>query len=493
MKRLELLLMEENFINLDEVSNFLSISTATARNWIKSKKIKPIEVSGHEMLFVKDEIELLLDNIKSGKVARLKSRRNKTHVSGVFIPKTYIQSKDGIDTVEKIIVQLKNIDLPSDYERIILSEYALKLLASRKMISGNSNRSKCLLENFIKHKEFFGNYAKLIDDVLADITQIENKIIKLEPALCNPIDFSEDQDFLGLLSMSVQSLGERKSNGVYYTPLKVVKDAFNNLGIINKNIKLVDPCCGTGNFLMRAYQYVQNLEGIYGFDISSLSICITRINMALVTKTENIDLLYRNFLCKDALLDEKTLDFDIVIGNPPWGFHYSEEEQTALKKRYLSAQARTVESFCVFTEWALKAILQNGIVCLILPQAMLNVKIHQPIRDFLLNNCHLKRIRYWENIFDGVQCPAMTLVFEKNSDSFNTRGMEVITDKRNFTIKERRNLNRSNWYFDLTDEEMVLNGKIESSVPVAYLKNNADFALGIVTGDNSTYISNARS
>lgn len=492
MKQAELASIEDKYIRIDEVSRILSISTATARNWIKSNKIKPIEAQGHEMLFLKDEIELLLDNIKNGKEVRLKSRRNKNHVSGAFIPKTYIQSKEGIEIVEKIISHINTIDLPDDYERIILAEYSLKLLESRKMISCDSNMENCLLQNFIKNKQVFGDYAILIDDILSTTTQIENKMLKLKPALCSPVDFIEDQDFLGLLYMSLQCVGERKSNGVYYTPLTVVKDCIDNLKSIDEKTKLLDPCCGTGNFLMYAYKYIQNLEGLYGFDISPLSVCLTRINMALVTGNGNIELLYRNFVCKDALINEVKSDFDVVIGNPPWGFNYSLEEQTGLKKLYLSAQAKTVESFCVFTEYALKTIDQNGIVSLILPQSLLNVKIHQPIRDYLLNNSNMKRIRYWENIFDGVQCPAMTLTFERNSTGFNIKGMGVVSDKRTFTIKETRDLDRTNWYFDLTDEEKSLIEKIETSVEVAYLKSNADFALGIVTGDNSHYVSKVK-
>jgi hypothetical protein len=84
----------------------------------------------------------------------------------------------------------------------------------------------------------------------------------------------------------------------------------------------------------------------------------------------------------------------------------------------------------------------------------------------------------------------MTLVFEKIPSGFSIEGMEVVTDQRTFKISQSRDLDRTNWYFDLTDEEMELIKKIEFSVQVTYLKDNADFALGIVTGDNSTYILN---
>lgn len=493
MKQLDLY-YDEVYIRLDELCKILSISTATARNWLKSGKIKPVYSQGREEFFLREDIDLLLDNIKEGKESRLKSRRNKQHVTGTFIPRTYIQSKVGIEIVEAIISEINLVKLPNDYERIILAEYALKLLVSRKIIKHNDkSESSAIINDFIRDKEFTDPYSSLIDDILSDITEIDIKIHQLKSVLCHEVDYIEDQDFLGLLFMSLQCVGERKSKGVYYTPLTVVKEAVDNLHMkkaLHGMTKLVDACCGTGNFLMYAYKYVQNLEKLHGYDICPLSVYLTRINMVLVSKTDDIHLLNKNYICKDALKDNEDSVFDVVIGNPPWGFKYELEQEAFLRSYYFSAQAKTIESFCVFTEYALKIVGQNGIVSLILPQSLLNVKLHQPVRDYMLDNCNIKRIRYWENIFDGVQCPAMTLTFEKKPNTFSTKGLEVVTDKREFLIGDARRIDRTNWHFDLTDEEPSLIDKMESSVKVTYLKQNADFALGIVTGNNSKHILN---
>ncbi|NMA67883.1 MAG: helix-turn-helix domain-containing protein, partial [Desulfitobacterium sp.] len=70
MKQLKLFQEDEEYITLDEVCTILSISKATARNWIKSNKLTPAKTNGRESFFVKAEIEELLENIKSGKVSR---------------------------------------------------------------------------------------------------------------------------------------------------------------------------------------------------------------------------------------------------------------------------------------------------------------------------------------------------------------------------------------------------------------------------------------
>ena len=44
--------------------------------------------------------------------------------------------------------------------------------------------------------------------------------------------------------------------------------------------KVLDPCCGTGNFLLQLPESV-DLADIYGTDTDAVSICIARLNMAL--------------------------------------------------------------------------------------------------------------------------------------------------------------------------------------------------------------------
>ncbi|AFM00467.1 type I restriction-modification system methyltransferase subunit [Desulfitobacterium dehalogenans ATCC 51507] len=486
-------LTREDCFELNEVCDLLSISKATAINWIKNSTLKPIDIKGNKNLFLKKDIEALLFDIKRGNNSKLKSRRNKNYISGTYIPKTYIQSKEGIEVVGKIISCLDSIDLAEGYERVILAEYALKLLTSRKMISFEPKRtdSTCFLRYYLKDARFAGRYSVLIDDLLGDIKDIELQLVKLSPALNFYIDYINEQDFLGLLSMSLQNLEERKSKGVYYTPLTVVKDTVDWLKpMLHKDIKILDPCCGTGNFLMYAYKYIKNLEGLHGYDISPLSVSLTRINMALLTKTADVELLYRNFLCANPLLGKLAGKFDVVIGNPPWGFKYSPGEQKELKKLYPSARATTVESFCVFAEFGLRSVVNKGVVSLILPQSLLQVKIHRPIRKYLMNACQIKRIRYWEDAFDGVQCPAMTLTYQKNAEEFSVKGAQIVSRQKVFTIAKERTVDIDLWNFDLTDAEVRLIERLKSSVDVTYLKHNADFALGIVTGDNRKFLSN---
>jgi hypothetical protein len=66
--------IEDEKLSIAQVCDLLSISQATAKNWIRLGKLKT-DYSGES--FDKQYIETLLAEIKSGKDSRLKSRRNK--------------------------------------------------------------------------------------------------------------------------------------------------------------------------------------------------------------------------------------------------------------------------------------------------------------------------------------------------------------------------------------------------------------------------------
>ena len=77
-----------NYMNLEETCKKLSISTATAKNWVRLGKLKS-EDDGKT--FSKDYIIELANEIKNGEDGRLKSRRNKKAVSGKEIYSDYIE------------------------------------------------------------------------------------------------------------------------------------------------------------------------------------------------------------------------------------------------------------------------------------------------------------------------------------------------------------------------------------------------------------------
>ena len=86
--------------------------------------------------------------------------------------------------------------------------------------------------------------------------------------------------------------------------------------------------------------------------------------------------------------------------------------KTELKKIFKSACGKNVESYNLFIEQALKQLTVNGQLAFVLPEAILHVKAHTPIRELLLHSGSIKNLVFLGNVFDGVLCPCIILDFQ---------------------------------------------------------------------------------
>jgi len=138
----------------------------------------------------------------------------------------------------------------------------------------------------------------------------------------------------------------RHKTGEYYTPPFLIKE------MIKKSYKfgqkVLDPCCGIGNFLIEIIKLIKSSENdekekldainsLYGFDINPFSIFIAKINFIYLLKSY-IPKVNLNLYIGDSLFPENNfpkIKVDLVIGNPPW-YTYSEiespEYQNKIKK-----------------------------------------------------------------------------------------------------------------------------------------------------------------
>jgi len=480
---------------LPEVCRLLSISVATGNNWIKLGKLKPDEFIQDKPMFTKTNIDTILEQMKSGQDDKLKSRRNKKHVSGISTYKGYIEDEKSFQIVEKIVDSIKVDEQLEHKTNIIIAEYALKLLYSSKKI--HCPDSDCFLLAYLQGKYSLGIYQPLIQDLISPIGEIlESLIEELSTILSYSVDYSRNQDFLGLLYISLTCIGERKATGSYYTPFSVVSsmiDDFGSKNIFSTNHTVIDPCCGTGNFLIYTSNYVKNVEQVFGQDTDITSVMITRINLALAFTIKDINVLYHNITVGDSLEGLPNNQYDIIIGNPPWGYAFTKDRIEELCKTYEVACPKGIESFSLFIENAIKHCSLQGYIGFVLPESMMNVRSHQQIRNFILNKAQIKKISYLGNVFSGVHCPSIVLLLQKSDLPFSTVGLEISTKDKIFTIQESRKISDQSFDFAITDEEYSLILQIEEQPHLTYLKKQADFALGIVTGDNKRFILSEKS
>ena len=327
----------------------------------------------------------------------------------------------------------------------------------------------------------------------------------------------------------------RKAGGVYYTPTYIVDYIVKQtVGELLKGAKpgprgsaaklrILDPACGSGSFLLGAYQYLLDwhlqqyqedaakwskgknptlyqhraggwrlttaerkrilLANIYGVDIDPQAVEVTKLSLLLkVLEEENAESLDRqlrlfhdralpdlgdNIKCGNSLIgpdfydnrqmelfDEEELyrinafdwktefpaifkagGFDAVIGNPPYGALFSDNEKDYLRK-YKTFVSRG-ESYLVFIEKAITLLLKKGVFGYIVPDTYLNLGFTQVLRDLILSKAIIKEIVLLPStVFSSATVDTTLLFFEKAFQTENNHetNVNVITYNKKRTI-----------------------------------------------------------
>lgn len=469
-------------LTVDDVCKTLSISKATAKNWIRLGKIAP-DIG--DQLFSTEYVEKFVAELKSGKNTKLKSRRNKKSATGKVLYKDYVHTASN----RKLVADLLELGIIEN-ERdllIVLANFAVQLYyQSRNILFGNRN----VLLDFLSQEQT-SEFHILIKDLIGKDTVAPALINKLLPVLSKEILFVKGEDSLGFVYISLQDIGQRKSSGAYYTPEKVVGELIDRLYENDPDLgakTICDPCCGTGNFLLSLGTKGIDYANLYGQDIDPISVFLSRINIALMAPEMSAVDIRSRIIVGNTYFETFKKKFDVIVGNPPWGSDFPEEDAIRCRKLFKTAVGKSIESYNLFVEKALSMLNHKGVLAFVLPEAILSVAAHDTVRRMMIAACSFKFISYLGNVFSGVQCPSIILGIAPD-DEKTVIGCRVSTENDTFVISKPRTFSDGTLSFNVSDEENECLNAISNIENVVYLKGNAKFALGIVTGNNKKYIS----
>ena len=336
------------------------------------------------------------------------------------------------------------------------------------------------------------------------------------------------------------SYASKKSDKrIYSENLKKHIDFWKKYREAVKNIKIVDPACGSGAFLITAFEYLLNYNNylddkifdltgvkdlfsdttkeilqnnIFGVDLNKESVEITKLSLWLKTADGNKTLatLEDNIKCGNSLIDDPEIagemafdwekefpeifsngGFDIVVGNPPYVDIKSLNpvEVKYYFKRFLTTENR-VNLYSIFIEKGIEILSKNGILSFINPNSMLVNDSYAKLRDLIFSKItHIVKLP--DNIFE--EAKVETIIFEiKNSENkinvvnvikYN-KSEKIVSIDENKIIK----IYKSDWdtekkHFNIyisKKEKEILN-KIENEN--LKLEDIADFTLGITPYD----------
>ena len=481
-----------NLMSLSDLCKELSVSVATGRNWLKLGKLTPSCEIKKSPFFSKEYVTSIKDDIRSGRKNALKNRRNKKYVSGNNIYNSYVsEASKNLPIVQNIIdvAEKANFEFTDNTLRLVIAECAIQLILTK---NGYFEKDNCLIK-YIHGELPELNCWYLVDDLIGNKPNAEALIHDCSKLFTYTFVYEPSEDVLGLLYISLKNIRERKATGSYYTPTKVVRLLCDKVFSMNNphGKRILDPCCGTGNFILQLPSEIE-YENIYGNDIDSISVQIARINYALKYNISDPETVYNHITESDYLSFDNRRMYDFIIGNPPWGYDFSDSQKTRLREKYNSAIGNSIESYDIFIEQALSNLKENGVLSFVLPEAILNVKMHTPVRKIILKTCSFQYLEFLGNAFDKVQCPCIILQMIYKNQPFSSKGLTVKDSKRKFTISTSRKITADCISFSMTDEEYKIIQKMDGLANKTILCGKAKFALGIVTGNNKEYISSEK-
>jgi len=297
---------------------------------------------------------------------------------------------------------------------------------------------------------------------------------------------------LGDLYQRLRESREKKGLGQVFTPGAAVQSALALLGPISP-ARIIDPACGAGEFLIHGAEVWPNAE-LVGIDIDSLALAIARTRLTLAG-AEKVMLVQEN-----ALRLGEDGDYDLVLGNPPWGSVVSRKEV----KGFSISPGRLLNSFVYFLEIAARLLKPGGNMAMVLPEAFIKVWTYQGAREWFLQNFSITGLHYIPSLFTGYYAPAMLLAAVRlpaerpkkipvwyqrglNWDKlkYNSLPAEAVKGER-FNLNWQRDM-EALWTKCCQRAVFLQEGNLGAPLPPGEVV--VDFSLGIVTGGNQRFLS----
>src|SRR5262249_3339633 len=144
----------------------------------------------------------------------------------------------------------------------------------------------------------------------------------------------------------------------------------------------------------------------------------------------------------------------------------------------------SVDAASLFTIASINAVKRDGRVTFLLPEALFAVKQHRHFREELLENATPKSLEFLGTRFEGVQ--SSTVCADIMNDKGHGRELEVIDRSGSRETRRLTHLKASPDLLFLEDNSDIRDALLTRvlEVPHNTLKGNAEWALGIVTGNN---------
>lgn len=280
------------------------------------------------------------------------------------------------------------------------------------------------------------------EETLKNLSQMNNLIgtifVKAKNAISKPVNLkkiismidveewlSMDGDVKGAIYEGIlEKNGQDKKSGAgqYFTPRALI-NAMVDVAKPNIGETVCDPACGTGGFLLSAYEYMKKQsankekldflqnKALRGVDNTALVVTLASMNLYL----HGVGIDRSPIKCDDSLEKEPEELVDIVLANPPFGTRPQGASNISAMRSDL--YATTSNNQLNFLQHIMLMLKNGGRAAVVLPDNVLfEAGAGETIRKKLLNDFNLHTIlRLPTGIFYANGVKANVLFFEKGS------------------------------------------------------------------------------
>jgi adenine-specific DNA-methyltransferase len=212
----------------------------------------------------------------------------------------------------------------------------------------------------------------------------------------------------------------RKALGQFFTP-EPLREALLERLPLGRAPRILDPACGTGEFLLSAARRWPDAE-LVGWDVDPAVLEAAR-DLAPGAAIRR----------RDALRAAFRPSFDAVIGNPPY---FEFRPDATIRRRYEDAISGRVNAYALFVMLGVELLRPGGWLAYVVSSSMTNGAFFRSLREYLLERCAVEWLSIPADtaLFEGAQQQVVLLVVRKGGTD---RGRHIFRRNGHVLLAER--------------------------------------------------------
>jgi type I restriction-modification system DNA methylase subunit len=320
------------------------------------------------------------------------------------------------------------------------------------------------LKKMLKELKFYTNnefaFKKVNNEQLfKDNAKVVREVVQLLET--RKFVYSYKHKFLSNLFEKFLKNGKQQDEGQFFTPPPITKFITSSLPILRKKEipKLIDYACGSGHFLIEAFDEIKNFspnldkgwekDKIFGIERDDSLVEISKVS-SFLNGAGGINIIYGNGLENYEERGVKPNSFDLILANPPYSIKKFKEpllneiHNNFTLMEHIPEHSSAIET--LFVERLDQLLKNGGVAGVILPSSILsNDGTYSKAREIILKNFKIVAIvEFGSNTFVATGTNTITLFLEKKGDfdfkHFQNRAKSIFSDNFEDKFLDKENL-----------------------------------------------------